>query len=124
MMDRVVDRVGDPMLHAAGVVGTTIGSGAVLLGQQVQSGWSSDTSVAAGVFGAGASVVIALWRAMRADQARADAAREQADKDAAEMRRAEDQRRQAELEHAHTEIAQLRERERELIDRLLGEETA
>jgi hypothetical protein len=100
------DRIADPVLHAAGVIGTTVGGAGVIVAQQVQSGWDSTTGIMAAMFAAGSGILAALWKAMRADQA-----------SDAEQRRLADEITRAELQR-------LRERETELVNRLLerGEE--
>lgn len=121
MLDRIIDRIGDPLLHAAGVVGTTLGAGAVIIAQQVQQGWDSTTSVLAGVFAIGTGALGALWKAMRADQAKAEAKAEKDEQEAAELRRAEDARRLAELEHERTEKERLQARVDELVSQLIDQ---
>lgn len=121
MFDRVVDRIGDPLLHAAGVVGTTVGGGAVIFAQQVQQGWDSTTSVLAGVFGAGCGALGVMWKAMRADQAKSAEQRDNDDHVAAELRRVEDARRLAELEHERAEKERLQARVDELVDRIIDQ---
>lgn len=108
----MMERITDPVLHAAGVIGTTVGGAGILVAQQVTTGWDSTTGVMAAVFAAGSGVLAALWKAMRADQAAAAQEREDHEREVAEQRRVADELTQAEL-------ARLRQRERELVDMLL-----
>lgn len=109
----------NPLVRAAGIVGTTVATGGVMVAQQVQQGLDGSTSFTIGVFLAGSSALGLVWKAMRADQARAAAERDAADAEVAAMRRAEDARQQAALDAEREANARLRARVDELVDRLI-----